>query len=48
MPYDWYDYQRKVTSDETMKESSDYLMMQKNTTTYLKWQMNFAKMGGLF
>ncbi len=25
MPYDWYDYQRKVTGDETMKESSDYV-----------------------
>lgn len=25
MPYDWYDYQRKITSDETMKESSDYV-----------------------
>ena len=25
MPYDWYDYFRKIISDETLKESSDYV-----------------------
>ncbi len=25
MPYDWYDYFRKIISDETLKESSDHV-----------------------
>lgn len=25
MPYDWYDYFRKLISDDTLKESSDYV-----------------------
>lgn len=25
MPNDWYDYFRKIISDQTLKESSDYV-----------------------